>query len=699
MTTHRGIAGRWERMGLVIALVAAGLCPATTQAEERSAGAAPPAAAAPAPASPAPAPASPAPPAAPPPASGAAPAPAAAPALPMPWGDVPHECFNADGSVNQAALVGWQKKRVDDINQQHGNQLRMTESEHFLFLTGLDGEATSRFGRWGEVLYDFLFGDAGLEPKERAWDGKCLVLLPATQAQGADYGRSNLCNAKTSGYALEMREPGHQPPRLVRLWVMGVVFPEDTMRRQMLARQTAQAFLDLHWQGRLLPEWLRTTFPHYLSAACSEDNQAGSGSWYSVLRRLEAGQASPTFLTDTQARFNSADVPLAFTMIDFLVKTGKPKFGSFLRLLKEGKEQEKALRTAYDVGPEEIVERWKAYAADKSKKWGPLGVQPLGPPAGTAEAPIPTPRVTPLPPVPASRSPHLADTLLMLRGPCFNPDGSLNQEGIIEFQKKRLDTINKGSSLRLSLTETPHFLIFSNADAATTGLHTKWCELLYNNLCDQFGIDRKERVWDGKCILLLFLTRLNFLDYGDRFDNGSATASDGYFVWENLEPHDKMPQLAHICLFVEGHSPARMRCILAHEGTHAFFALFHRGQTLPTWLDEGLAEYMTVVNDPSLGPEKWMSAKGTVNQGISPDDILAESRNAPVLTAEGYAAAYTMVDCLLKAGGSKFKQFVILLKEGKDQDTAMQTVYGYDRAGFRTRWQKFVAGSRVSKPR
>lgn len=50
-----------------------------------------------------------------------------------------------------------------------------------------------------------------------------------------------------------------------------------------------------------------------------------------------------------------------------------------------------------------------------------------------------------------------------------------------------------------------------------------------------------------------------------------------------------------------------------------------------------------------------------------------------------------------KEGGAKFKQFVILLKEGKDQDTAMKSVYGYDRAGFRTRWQKFVAGYRVSR--
>ncbi|MCX5683807.1 MAG: hypothetical protein NT049_08995, partial [Planctomycetota bacterium] len=109
-----------------------------------------------------------------------------------------------------------------------------------------------------------------------------------------------------------------------------------------------------------------------------------------------------------------------------------------------------------------------------------------------------------------------------LPGACLNPDGTMNHDAIVEAQKKRLEPINKEMSLQMRLVETPHFLIFSEADGPTTDNYKKWCELLYNSLCNQFLIIHKERVWDGKCILFLLQRESTFKDFSKRIDGRDA---------------------------------------------------------------------------------------------------------------------------------------------------------------------------------
>jgi hypothetical protein len=284
---------------------------------------------------------------------------------------------------------------------------------------------------------------------------------------------------------------------------------------------------------------------------------------------------------------------------------------------------------------------------------------------------------------------------------CIAPDGTFDQNVIVESQKGRLAVINKELSMNLRLVETPHFLIFSMVDGPTTDAYRKSCELLYSSLCDQFIIIHKERVWDGKCILVLLQDKSGLQKFSDRVDGrkittGPESKTEAYFVWESLRPIDKMPQLAHIVLCFEGHEPRIMRDIFAHEGTHAFVAMFRRGEPLPRWLNEGLAMYMSVVNDPPLGPLLWKDL--LAKSGPDSDRILFNDK-ATFLTQDEYPVAYTMVEYLCKLGGGRqnLRHFMIQLKEGKSEDAAMQTLYNIDRAKFAKQWRKYVAGYKPAK--
>ena len=268
-------------------------------------------------------------------------------------------------------------------------------------------------------------------------------------------------------------------------------------------------------------------------------------------------------------------------------------------------------------------------------------------------------------------------------------DGSFNQDAILAEQKKRAEIIQAKLSIRLAAVETPHYLVLSSAGASMTASFARWSEALYANLSRQFAMDPKQRVWDGKCMLLVFGSRPEFIAYAKAFDGFDVSNAAAYFAWEHYGVGT--PQLVHICIPTNETRPARLQELFVHEGTHAFFQLYRRPVALPVWLQEGLAEYMTVVNDPSLSNRKAMPAVAIARQRRSIGRVLADDTLG--LDGEEYSVAYTLVDALIRTDPVRFRQFVNLLKDGKGQDEALKAAYRFDLASLAERWRVVVLQS------
>ena len=268
-----------------------------------------------------------------------------------------------------------------------------------------------------------------------------------------------------------------------------------------------------------------------------------------------------------------------------------------------------------------------------------------------------------------------------------NADGSFNQEALVAQQKRRLGFMNDKLLARFQMVETPHYLVFSDADAALTSTFVKMSEALYANLGRQFGIDAKERIWDGKCLLVLFSSRTLFVEHASVFDDFNARFAGAYFGWEANSP--KEPQLVHICIPADERDLRRLQELFAHEGTHAFFQLYKTSILLPLWLHEGLAEFMTVVNDKSLKTRKQEWAKVYAKQGRSIQGIL-ESPAGMGFAYPAYNVSYTLVDFLVTAGKTKFKKFIDILKAGKTQEAALKEAYGWTLLDLEQRWRVYV---------
>ncbi|MFO8011722.1 MAG: hypothetical protein R6X20_00310 [Phycisphaerae bacterium] len=278
--------------------------------------------------------------------------------------------------------------------------------------------------------------------------------------------------------------------------------------------------------------------------------------------------------------------------------------------------------------------------------------------------------------------------LYRLPDPWRTPSGGINQKAIVDHQKKRLEAINDALGLDLQMAQTDHYLIFSNASPAVSRNFLKWCEALYRNLTKHFALSAGERVWDGKCILILFRYRRQFESYARRFDGMTAASRAGAYF--GIEAHGEgAPNLAHICIPMDTDDPRRLQELFAHEGTHAFFELYKTQGNLPLWLHEGLAEFMTTVNDKELRPAKWEPAARVGRSGRS-IRAMFEVPMGGMLSVTQYRVALTVVEFLLKAGRQKFKRFVDLLKDGVPQEKALKDAYGWSLGEMEARWRIYV---------
>ena len=137
---------------------------------------------------------------------------------------------------------------------------------------------------------------------------------------------------------------------------------------------------------------------------------------------------------------------------------------------------------------------------------------------------------------------------------------------------------------------------------------------------------------------------------------------------------------------------------IAHEITHVLTGDFSFSclGSIPTWLSEGLA----MVGEG--GPQE--TALQTFKKSIQEDTLFSFqvlsggfSEN-PDKADLSYTQSFSMVDYLLQhAGQQKMNQFLTVLAQGAELDDALNTVYGFDLAGFEAAWREEIGAAALAQ--
>ncbi len=133
---------------------------------------------------------------------------------------------------------------------------------------------------------------------------------------------------------------------------------------------------------------------------------------------------------------------------------------------------------------------------------------------------------------------------------------------------------------------------------------------------------------------------------------------------------------------------------LAHEITHLLVreATFGPLGDIPTWLNEGLAQYVEgemeeyhrQVLDNAIKEDKLISVR-SLGSGFPAD---------PDQASLAYAQSMSLVSYLVETyGWADMRELLDVFKEGSTYDNALQKVYSFDTGGLEEQWRAHIGAS------
>lgn len=248
--------------------------------------------------------------------------------------------------------------------------------------------------------------------------------------------------------------------------------------------------------------------------------------------------------------------------------------------------------------------------------------------------------------------------------------------------------VQEAIAKQIALVETEHFLIWTDWAKAEHALLAEWCERMYAELAQQFGVPDGETVFLAKCPVFAFRSANRFRRFARTFDGYDAAQSAGYT--RSIESNGHV----HLALLRFGDSEAdydQFAWTLAHEGTHAFLHRWHATRLIPHWVNEGLAEWMA---QRILGPRcpaganARMLARVYVQHDMPIRDLLDEA--GPIETHQ-YPLAHSVIEYLSTGGAERLTGLVRELKEGRSVSEALADQWeGLTPERLDAEWRRWV---------
>lgn len=220
---------------------------------------------------------------------------------------------------------------------------------------------------------------------------------------------------------------------------------------------------------------------------------------------------------------------------------------------------------------------------------------------------------------------------------------------------------------KLVVSETHEFLVASDIPAEQMGPYVAGLDQMHDLLCDLYGIPRGEPVWQGKCLVVAFLSEADFLAFEARFMGNAVQGAHGLchqredgMVLTACHRGDDAPAFAHM---------------LVHETSHGFNHRWMSPARLPNWLNEGTAEWIgrRVVPNSNQVPLKEAAALQFMTAGRTVGPGFLDAAN---IDAIQYGIASGIVRFLIDTDPRKFADFVMSIKEGTAAEKALTTAYG-----------------------
>ncbi len=224
---------------------------------------------------------------------------------------------------------------------------------------------------------------------------------------------------------------------------------------------------------------------------------------------------------------------------------------------------------------------------------------------------------------------------------------------------------------RLAIHETKFFLFASDLPADALAPFVRDLDAMYARLADVFGVPKGANIWRGKAVIVMFVNRADFWQFDQRVMKvNSSVDAQARCHWSTTGD-----------VTITGYSgddPKIFAHVLVHETAHGFTARHRSSVPLPSWVNEGIAEWVAGVIVPAAQQTKLRQQR-SIQRLRQTASLEGDFFNMKILYPWRYGVASALVEYLLRIDSAAYRQFVDGIKEGATPDESLQAAYGFSK--------------------
>jgi len=230
-------------------------------------------------------------------------------------------------------------------------------------------------------------------------------------------------------------------------------------------------------------------------------------------------------------------------------------------------------------------------------------------------------------------------------------------------------------SLDLVPVETEYFLFYSDMPRTETAQWARELDKMYARLAEIFDLADGRNIFWGKAVIMVFNDQDRFrLVEAQAFNHLASPWAAGFC-------HQRGPMV--FVNFYRQPNDFDFAAVLVHETVHGFMHRYRTPVRLPTWANEGFAEYVASISfrHSPVDRARREQAVGFVRGGGNVGTILAmeyQDNTWPGPESIGYSVSYLLVSLMIQDRPRNFGKWVEAVKQGKDWRQALVEDFGTD---------------------
>jgi len=255
-----------------------------------------------------------------------------------------------------------------------------------------------------------------------------------------------------------------------------------------------------------------------------------------------------------------------------------------------------------------------------------------------------------------------------------------------ELETFAADT-KKAMNLELSRQETDYFLIYSDLKSTEAKKSAELLDRMYLKLAELFATGKGVNIWRGKALVFVFKESKDYKRFQGLMHK---TDPGGAFGMCHNFPNGEV----HIAFYRQPDEKAFTH-VLVHESVHGFLHRFRTPASVPSWINEGLAETVAMElvprhfsPDDDLAATKAAAKTGVESHGTS----LGGMFDAKPIDDWQYPVAQSITEFLIRRNRRGYVSFIVAIKDGMSWPDALSEKLKADRAalvkGFGDDWLK-----------